>query len=779
MPQAVPFIVAGARALARVGVQLLKVGAMTLIQKALTKRPGQGMTPLNVTARSTIASRKIIWGTVRAGGALLFVKTSGTNNKYLWYVVAYAGHQCTALKDLYLDKFKIAAADINGTTGAVSTASMDGKLKCWDHLGTQAQAVDSTLDTEFTQWTSNHRLRGICYRVIRFERSDKAFPTGAPESCSSIVDGAKLYDPRLDSTNGGAGTHRRTDPQTWAFSSNPALVLRWFLTGGSVVNDQATRLVRYGLRESDDRIPDDYTIAAANICDQSLSGGNAPPSGAQSRYTCNLEVSCDEIRREIIEKILDTMGATGLPCVHGKWRMWAAQYDAPSHTFDQNDICEGLDVEDTTGDEERKNQISAAFVDATKDYTWQTTKPRTNAAYVTQDNGEEHFDEISLQGVTNEYAAQRLAELALRRNRQMRRVRIPFKRCGLAIAPHETFTLDYPRYGWSGRVFRCVVAREIEYNEEGGMICWVTATAEASSVYTDLVTADYTTGTSVTNSLQSEPPDAPTNLTAVALARAIEFRWTLGEFWRQNGIVELIRHTASTPSSSGTVVWRGRGERAVVQIENSTVYYWWVRLSTISGQTSATDPASTGLAAAAMRDERLVVDPNFELATDQTYWLFRDAVGNAATNISIVASGGVQGGVLQLVGDSTNKFAWNLRSDVVPIITGQTGRVRLRWRRTNTVNSANPTDAIFSVSVDTTDGGVPPTSSVNDGILTKTRAQIAAVTVNEWQEEEFTFTVANVAKSSPQLPYLAFSILMVAACTSGTIQIDQVQAHLN
>jgi hypothetical protein len=780
MPQAIPYIIAFAKAAAP---YLLRAAAMALIQKALIKKPNPGAFPLNVTVRSTIAARRLVFGTVRASGAMVFCATSGSNNKHLWYVIAYAGHQCSALKDLYLDKFKIAAADINGSTGAVSTAVLDGKLKCWDHLGTGAQAVDTNLDTDFTEWTSNHRLRGICYRVLRFERSDKAFPTGAPESCTSVVDGMLHYDPQLDSTNGGAGSHRRDDPSTWAFSRNSALALRSYVSGGSVVNDQVTRLIRYGLKEADSRILDSYTRAAAAICAQSLSGANAPPSGAQPRYTCDLEVACDEPRREILENILATMGPGQLVQVHGQWRMYAAEYTAPVHTFTELDLVDGLgvDIDDTTGDDERLNQVSAVYIDAAKDYTEQSTPVRTNAAYVTQDGGKELFDEVSLRGVTDEYRAQRLAELALRRSRQMRRIRIPFGRQGLKIAPWETFTFDHSGYGWSGRVFRCIVAREIEYNETGGMIVWVTAIAEASSIYTDLVTADYTTGTSVTNSLQSEAPDPPTSLSAVALPRAIEFRWTLGEFWRQNGIVELIRHTASTPSSSGTVVWRGRGDRAVVQIEDSAVYYWWVRIATIGGQTSATEPASTGYAAAAMRDSTILSDANFELATDSTYWQATNgyASSSAATGVAIVNSGGVTAGVLQLTGDSTTKVVWNKRSTLFPVITGQSIRCRFRWRRTNTISSALTTDQIFGMAFSTTGGDIPPASLVGGASLYKTRADINAVNVNEWQEDEFTGTVANQPKSSTQLPHLQVTIDMQPACTGGVIEVDQLQAHLN
>lgn len=606
MPQALPaFLVsigasaATAAAVTGIVVGLAKVAAYSLLQRLLTKRPGAGSAPINVTVRSTVTARRLIFGTVRAGGAVLFVRTSGSNNKYLWIVVAYAGHQCYDVRDLWLDKFKVPDADINAGTGAVATAQLDGKLQCWTYLGTQAQTADTNLDTEFTEWTSSHRLRGICYRVLRLEASTKAWPNGAPQNYSSLVDGALLYDPRLDSTNGGAGTHRTTDPSTWAFSRNLALAVRWFLSGGSVVNDQASRLVRYGVKEVDARIDDAYIITAANICDQSVSGANAPPSGAQVRYTCDYEASCDQTRRDILEDMLAGGGPAQLVSLHGKWRLYVAAYDAPSHTFSQDDIFGGeMQVEDTTGDQERFNQISAVYIDADREYFEATTPVRSNAAYVTQDGSNEIPKETSLKCVTDQYRAQRIIEIMLRKARQMRRIRVPFGRQGLKVAPWETISFSHARYGWSSVVYRCL-EREVDFTDEGGMFVWLTLVADPSSIYTDLVTADYTTGTSATSSIQQHSPEAPTGLTATTRAGYIDFAWTLGEFWELNGIVELWEYTANTPFASATRIWVGKGNRVSIEKTDQTTRYYWVRLVTIGGQVSATEPSGNGLAGAA------------------------------------------------------------------------------------------------------------------------------------------------------------------------------------
>jgi hypothetical protein len=598
MPQAYPAI--AAILASQVVRQIIITIALTLLQKALQKKPARGAFAQNVTIRSTIAERHLIIGTARATGSILFYGTSGSGGtfKYLWYVVAYATHQCSALKDCWLDKAKIPAADINGATGAVSTAVYSGKLKIWDHLGTGAQAVDANLDPEFTEWTANHRLRGVCYRVIRFERDADAWPAGAPQSVTSLVDGALLYDPRLDTTNGGAGAHRRDDPSTWAFSHNWALGTRWFLSGGSVVNDQVTRLIKFGLQESDSRIDDAYTITAANIADQSVSGANAPPSGAQPRYTLDIEVSCGQLRRDILEELLMCGGPGQLVYVHGKWRIYAAAYDSPVHTFTQDDLAGAIDVDDTTGDEDRFNSVSAVHIDASKDYGEATCSPRTNAAYVTQDASQTITREIQVRGCSDTYRAQRICELILRDARQMRTAKFPFLRQGLKVAPWETFSFSHTPFGWSGRVFRCI-ERDVQRTDKGGMICLITAKQVNSSVFTDLVTADYTTGTSATNSLQSEPPDPPTALTITTRNGAMLFDITVAEFWKLNGIFELWEYTSSTPFASATKIWEGRVTSWTIEKTDTTTRYYWVRVRTIGGQTSTTFPAATGQAGVA------------------------------------------------------------------------------------------------------------------------------------------------------------------------------------
>lgn len=608
MPQALPAIgglVAKFFASKLLVAVIAKTILVNVVLGAISKKLSGGIRrqaapPLNVTVRSTVENRRIIFGTRRAGGTMVFYgvsSTGGSTNDLLWYVIVYAGHQVSAIGDIYLDSRRITNAQINAGTGAVTGGDFNGKVWVWKHLGTDAQTVDTNIDGAFTEWTSDHRLRGCAYVVVKMKRDDNVFSQGAPQSVSAVIDGALMYDSRLDSTNGGSGSHRATNPSTWAFSRNPALHIRWYLTGGSVINDQSTRLVRYGLREPDTRIEEAYFVAAANECDESISGANAPPSGAQSRYLCDLEASCGESRKDILQALLASMAGT-LTNEHGKWRLFAGAYNSPSHTLTQDDLYGPLECQDTDPHSERYNATSATFVDAAKQWVEQTTIFRTDSAYETQDGGERIPREIDLRGVTNQYQAQRLAEIELRKSRMMRTIKIVGALNLLKIAKNETFTLTHTRYGWTNRVYRCL-ERQFDFNQEAGRVT-ITAQQEDAGVYTDMLTADYSTGTSDTDVFTYELPDPPTSLTATG--QPLEVMLTVGfpAVMQAGSVAEIWEYTSSTPFSSATKVAESLGTKIFVPHRDTTTRYYWATIRNVRGVRSTEYPVGGGVSGASI-----------------------------------------------------------------------------------------------------------------------------------------------------------------------------------
>lgn len=604
MPQAIApvfvaigFSAAAALAVAEIVVTILINIALGALSRALTKKPKLYAPPINVTIRNPVENRRLLFGTMRASGVVAYYATSGENNKHLWYVIVYAGHQCAASKDHWLDTNRVANSAIGGGAvggGAVVTGLFANKLWIYKHLGTSTQVVDTDLNAALPiPWDSNHRLKGCAYSVIKMERDDEKYPSGAPQNMTALFDGALLYDSRLDSTNGGSGTHRRTDPSTWAFGTigrNPVLQARWFISGGAVHNDSATRLIMYGLKESDTRIPDSYFAAAANICDETLAGANAPPSGSQPRYRSDLEVSTGETRRDILEDILATFAGT-LVVVHGQYRIYAGAYNSPTHAFTEKDLYGQLEIEDTFDHERRHNQVAGVFRDATNEYVEQTTPFRTDAAYEVQDGGKPIPIEIDLRGVSDQYQAQRLCEIKLRKSRMMRSIRFIGALNLLKVALHETLTYSHARYSWTNRIFRCV-ERELQFNQDAGRVV-LSCQREDPAVYADLLTADYTTGTSNTDSFSNETPDAPTNPRTTGLLNAILLECTRPALVYPGTTFEWRESTSSTMTSPITV-YQGADLQFLIGKTVLTSYYYQVR-SVRNGQPSAWVPAAAGI----------------------------------------------------------------------------------------------------------------------------------------------------------------------------------------
>lgn len=113
----------------------------------------------------------------------------------------------------------------------------------------------------------------VCYYYDTPDAKHPAWPGGRPRF-GFVVKGKKCYDPRLDDTvPGGAGTHRWDDPDTWAFTSNPA-VCRYNWVRGIYAEDDVLQpgklLIGRGLTAAE--APPENIFAAANLCDEVIDG---------------------------------------------------------------------------------------------------------------------------------------------------------------------------------------------------------------------------------------------------------------------------------------------------------------------------------------------------------------------------------------------------------------------------------------------------------------------------------------------------------------------------
>ena len=569
--------------------------ALSKVMSGKQRQPGggSGLSAREVTVRGTVEPRQLIYGEVRVAGTIAFYGLSNHGSQ-LWFVVVYAGHQCQEISDIWLGPQLIPSADINGTTGEVTTAefldeSSTSRLHIWKHLGTSAQTVDANMTAAFADWDSNHRGRGIAYVVYRLWRNDEVFPSGAPDGFFALVKGRRVYDPRLDSTNGGSGSHRYTDATTWAWSQNSVLCRRDYLTGGSICYDVATPDPRLGLGESNARIDDAYTIASANIADEDVLIPPASPTTEQKRYTVDTQLSCADTHRENVQ-ILESADNGHTAYVNGKYRLYVGAYDAPTIDLDENDILGPVEVVTHPNGEDLYNLVSGSFFDEDRNWQLSDFPTQTSSSYQTDDGGLKSRT-VQMRATRSNYRAQRNAIQILRQSRRKMMVRFTaLSPKAIDIAEWDTFRVSIAELGFSNQILRCL---EWSFDCATGFIS-ITARDEASSSYTDPAVADYTDP--LTNDpaiLDIEEPDAPISLTATPTVDGTLLRWTMPSPFNSRTRFAVYQHTSSTPFSSATRVWEGVVSRAEIRHDDVDPKYYWV-VSELNGM-ATTYPAGAGV----------------------------------------------------------------------------------------------------------------------------------------------------------------------------------------
>src|SRR4051794_40388164 len=109
MPQAIiPYLVTYlgptlAAVVANVAVALVLSITVTELGRLFQGKPGAaGPPPLNVTGRGTTEFRRVVLGTIRCAGSIVFYQTAGATNSQLFIVVVYAGHAVGAETHAYI-----------------------------------------------------------------------------------------------------------------------------------------------------------------------------------------------------------------------------------------------------------------------------------------------------------------------------------------------------------------------------------------------------------------------------------------------------------------------------------------------------------------------------------------------------------------------------------------------------------------------------------------------------------------------------------------------------
>ena len=226
----------------------LVVGVKGFLQARQMLAKGQ-----DILANKTSAGGKIpvIYGTRRVGAQVIYMDVSNNDSRHLFVVYALSVGECDEIlgRTIELDgnpitdpkRFRYGCyvgSDRNGETGysghrALNTVSQVGstisagaggfgtsstsryRITFNLHHGEPTQSADPMLVASMPNWTSSHKLNGVCYIAAHYKYDKEGMFAGVPQ-LTVQVKGKRVYDPRDNTQTFGT-------PSTYKHSSNPAL----------------------------------------------------------------------------------------------------------------------------------------------------------------------------------------------------------------------------------------------------------------------------------------------------------------------------------------------------------------------------------------------------------------------------------------------------------------------------------------------------------------------------------------------------------------------------
>lgn len=441
-----------------------------------------------VTRKDPTASRKIVYGTVRTGGTIIYQANNGTNNEYLHNVVVFSEGEVDEISEIYLDDVKAASyvassgairyhnkysSNADGSASALPAGASNNVLRVNVTEGIANQAL---VNYSTDQWTTDHDLSGIAHAYIRLRYNDDIYTTGFPK-ITAIIKGKKLYDPRQDSTAtdySGSGNQRINNPSTWEYTNNSAVCLLNYM-----LDD------RIGLGESLDAFDAPSLLASMNDCDDdiSLSGG-----GTQKKYTCDGIIDSKNSHKANIQNILTSMNGQ-LLYSGGKYHVKSYNYETPhSQVVTEDMILGNIDVATKASRRSLYNRVKGKFISEEDNYVM-TEYPAqiyytagTTTKQFEIDDGETLYHEYNLPMTTNNVRAQRLARLTMLRSRMQSTIKFSTNAKGLLYTVGDNIKVTNSTLGITEKIYQ-IMRLNVRPDAEKGLTVDIEAKENVEDLY--------------------------------------------------------------------------------------------------------------------------------------------------------------------------------------------------------------------------------------------------------------------------------------------------------
>ncbi len=433
----------------------------------LIKKPK--MPTMEVVARQNIsvdpqALGKWIFGETAAATDIVYAEKIG--DTAIAHVICAAAHEIESFGDFYIDD------ELISFSGSAAQGDWSDVLQVFRNLGTQSQTALSIPDSG---WPSDAKGLGVAHYGMRWnfgsENGKKKLAGGIPTRITQVIKGCKVYDPRLDSTQGGTGTHRVDDQSTWEWSANWALITAHYLLGWR----NAGALV-YGMGKDPADIDWVSVSAMADVCDTVLDG--------KPKYRIGGVFAVSQDHEQVIGQLESSVGGK-VGKFGGKYYLWVPHDDlTPAGTIDDSMIVQDAGIIFTPSGpiESLYNSARGRFVDPDLRYQLSPYPAVSESTAITED-GKERVLEQDFSIIQDVEIAQRVAREMVRRTRFSATLQLILGPAALALRPFDVVSVNIRETNNQAELFRVV---SMQYSGMGPVV--MELLEEDSSIYD--VTAD-------------------------------------------------------------------------------------------------------------------------------------------------------------------------------------------------------------------------------------------------------------------------------------------------
>lgn len=437
----------GISSLAASGIVLGLTVAGALLAPKAPKIPNAQRDRLYSTIDPGTPRKMALGGPTALANDIRYEEWSGTNQDYLDRIVCVASHEIQSVDEIWIEDRQA------WTLGGGVTATFSGYLTV--AIRTVGTSANTIAINGGGSWGSAQRLTGCAYIHLRFKTTGNTktaqspFASSVPQRVTIIGNGAKLYDPRLDTTAGGSGTQRSNDQTTWTYSSttgnNPALQILFYLLGWKIGGKLA---IGRGIPPA--RIDMASFIAAANLCEEAVA---LAAGGTEQRYRSYGVVSEADAPSAVLDLMLASCAGT-LRDVGGQLSLSILHNDlaSPVAAFTDDDILGAFNWQGQKGLDESFNQIRGKRTDPSTNSLYQLVD--YPAVTLTSPDGLERIHTFDLAMVQSASQAQRLAKQELQRAQYQGVFSAEFKATAWKCKVGDVVTLTFSARGFSAKLFR-------------------------------------------------------------------------------------------------------------------------------------------------------------------------------------------------------------------------------------------------------------------------------------------------------------------------------------